>query len=172
MNIKSIKEKVRLVKLSHGGKSITEIFSDLNFVIAHLANDYKYINRTKGCNIKSNELRAVLINPNLSENELLEVLAHELGHVYLHPNDNTFEIGEVDTVWVKKIELEADTFASEFLLDDDIFKEYIDLNFEQLALKLGVSTKLVMLKFDNLSDDKKKEIEELYIDNYSVLYSI
>ena len=172
MNIKYLKEKVRLVKLSHEGKNIIEIFRDLNFVVAYLDNDYPYINKTKGCNIKSKNIKAVLLNPNLCESELTEVLAHELGHVYIHPNINTFNIHEIDPVWVKKIELEADTFASEYLLDDDVFEKYIDLSFDKLALKLGVSPYLVMLKFNNLSDSKKKELEKLYIKNYSVLYSI
>ena len=115
MNIELIKEKVRLVKLSHEGKSIIEIFRDLNFVIGYLDNNYPYINETKGCNIKTTKLRAVLLNPNLCENELIEVLTHELGHVYVHPNINTFKIHEIDPVWVKHLELEADTFASEYI---------------------------------------------------------
>ena len=162
MNIELIKEKVRLVKLSHEGKSIIEIFRDLNFVIGYLDDNYPYINETKGCNIKTTKLRAVLI----------EVLTHELGHVYVHPNINTFKIHEIDPVWVKHLELEADTFASEYLLDDDIFEKYIDLSFEQLASELGISTHLVMLKFNNLSNDKKKELEEIYINNYSLFNSI
>ena len=172
MNIEVIKEKVRLVKLSHEGKSIDEIFNDLNFIVTYLDNNYPYINKTKGCNIKSNKLRAVLINPNLHEKELKEVLVHELGHVYLHPNINTFKIHEIDPVWVEDLESEADTFASEFLLDDDIFKKYINMSFEHIASILGVSTDLVKLKFNNLSDDKKKELEEFYMENYSILYSI
>ena len=103
---------------------------------------------------------------------MIEVLTHELGHVYIHPNINTFKIHEIDPVWVKHLELEADTFASEYLLDDDIFEKYIDLSFEQLSSELGVSTHLVMLKFNNLSIDKKKELEELYINNYSLFNSI
>ena len=136
MNIEYIKEKVRLVKLSHEGKSVIDIFRDLNFIVAYLDNNYPYINKTKGCNIKSNKLRAVLLNPNLCENELIEVLTHELGHVYIHPNINTFKIHEIDPVWVKHLELEADTFASEYLLDDDIFEKYIDLSFEDAGIAL------------------------------------
>ena len=161
LNIDNIKEKVRLVKLSHEGKSIIEIFKDLNFIIAYLDNNYPYIDNTKGCNIKTNELRAVLINPNLPEKELKEVLAHELGHVYLHRDVNTFNVHGIDPVWVKKIELEADTFASEFLLDDDIFKNHIGLSFDNLALHIGVSPSLVRFKFNNLSDAKKKELEKM-----------
>ena len=172
MNIELIKEKVRLVKLSHEGKSIIEIFRDLNFVIGYLDDNYPYINETKGCNIKTTKLRAVLLNPNLCENELIEVLTHELGHVYVHPNINTFKIHEIDPVWVKDLELEADTFASEFLLDDDVFEKYINMSFDNIASILGVSTTLVELKYSNLSDAKKKELKEIYIENYSVLYSI
>ena len=52
------------------------------------------------------------------------------------------------------------------------FEKYIDLSFEQLASELGISTHLVMLKFNNLSNDKKKELEEIYINNYSLFNSI
>ena len=172
MNIKLIKEKVRLVKLSHEGKSIIEIFRDLNFVIGYLDDNYPYINENKGCNIKTTKLRAVLLNLNLCENELTEILTHELGHVYVHPNINTFKIHEIDPVWVKHLELEADTFASEYLLDDDIFKKYMHLDFDKIASELCVSVKLVKLKYDNLSVDKKKELQEFFNDNYSFLHSI
>ena len=163
MNIELIKEKVRLVKLSHEGKSIIEIFRDLNFVIGYLDNNYPYINETKGCNIKTTKLRAVLLNPNLCENELTEVLTHELGHVYVHPNINTFKIHEIDPVWVKHLELEADTFASEYLLDDDIFEKYINLSFEQLASELCISLHLVMLKFNNLSISPGVPLPSLFL---------
>ena len=53
-----------------------------------------------------------------------------------------------------------------------LFEKYIDLSFEQLASELGISTHLVMLKFNNLSNDKKKELEEIYINNYSLFNSI
>ena len=172
MNIELIKEKVRLIKLSHEGKSIIEIFRDLNFIIGYLDDNYPYIEETKGCNIRTTKLRAVLINPNLCENELKEVLTHELGHVYLHPNINTFKMHEIDPVWVRKLELEADTFASEFLLDDDVFEKHINMDFKEISAELEVSTYLVELKYSNLSDKKKKELKELYMENYSVLYSI
>ena len=172
MNIELIKEKVRLIKLSHEGKSIIEIFRDLNFIIGYLDDNYPYIEETKGCNIRTTKLRAVLINPNLCENELKEVLTHELGHVYLHPNINTFKMHEIDPVWVRKLELEADTFASEFLLDDDVFEKYINMDFKEISAELEVSTYLVELKYSNLSDAKKKELKEIYMENYSVLYSI
>ena len=172
MNIESIKEKVRLVKLSHEGKSILEIFMDLNFIICYIPDNCLCEEKPKGCNIKSDYLRAVLIDPNLSENELLEVYAHELGHIFLHPNINTFTINEIDPVWVRHLEIEADTFASEYLLDDDVFEKFIDMTFEEIACELGVSIHLVKLKFNNLSIDKKKQLEELYIENYSLFNSI
>ena len=168
MNIELIKEKVRLVKLSHEGKSVTQILNDLNFVIAYLSNDYPYIDDTKGCNIKSNKLRAVLLNPNLHENELTEVLAHELGHVYIHPNINTFRIHDIDPIWGKHLEIEADTFASEFLLDDDVFEKNISMTFEEIASELCVSVNLIKLKFNNLSSNKKKELKKLYKDSYEL----
>ena len=77
-------------------------------------------------------------------------LTHELGHVYLHPNINTFIIKEIYSTWSSDLEIEADTFTS----------------------KLCVSTELIKLKYDNLSVDKKKEFEEFYNDNYSFLHPI
>ena len=46
------------------------------------------------------------------------------------------------------------------------------MSFDNIASILGVSTTLVELKYSNLSDAKKKELKEIYIENYSVLYSI
>ena len=56
MNIESIKEKVRLVKLSHEGKSILEIFRDLNFIIGYIPDNCLCEEKPKGCNIKSDYL--------------------------------------------------------------------------------------------------------------------
>ena len=46
------------------------------------------------------------------------------------------------------------------------------MTFEEIACELGVSIHLVKLKFNNLSDNKKKQLEELYIENYSLFNSI
>ena len=58
------------------------------------------------------------------------------------------------------------------LLDDDIFEKHISMSFDNIASILGVSTNLIELKYSNLSDKKKKELKEIYMENYSVLYSI
>ena len=46
------------------------------------------------------------------------------------------------------------------------------LDFDKIASELCVSVKLVKLKYDNLSVDKKKELQEFFNDNYSFLHSI
>ena len=170
-NTEHIKHKVKCVKLSHGDRNIFEIFEYLNFAMGYIPDNYPGTTKPKGCNIQTDDLRSILIDPSLEDKHLLEVYAHELGHIYLHPTINTFEIHKIDSVWSRKLEIEADVFASEFLIDDDVFENYV-MNFEDIASTIGVSVSLLKLKFDNLSMDKKRKLEELYINNYYNWYSI
>lgn len=52
------------------------------------------------------------------------VCAHELGHALLHPGINTPFLKASTLFSVNKLEREANEFAVELLLPDDLIKEY------------------------------------------------
>lgn len=49
--------------------------------------------------------------------------AHELGHAILHPDENTAFLKKNTLFSTDKIEVEANTFAVELLLPDELFLE-------------------------------------------------
>lgn len=62
--------------------------------------------------------RFIVINKNLSEEMQRFVCAHELGHAFLHTKINTSYFKRYTLFSVNKIEVEANTFAVELLIED------------------------------------------------------
>lgn len=92
----------------------------------------------------------ICINCNISDRQKIITAAHELGHALLHPKLNTFFLCS-NTLAVKgKYERQANTFAAELLLDDNIFEKYYGHTIDYIAKCEGVPKKLVEYKFNNL----------------------
>lgn len=149
MNIKNIKEQVRLLKLSNPNMSAYQILKKRKFVLGHLPTE-QCDELPEGCYFKEGFLRTVLIHPDVDDDNSKFVYTHELGHSIEHPEINTMRLELYDPVFVQKIELEADTFAAEFLLEDDVFLRYPHLSNEGIAKKEKVLLKHVELKLKNL----------------------
>lgn len=74
-----------------------------------------------------------------------EVLAHELGHAVLHKEDfYFFSFGK--NCYENSIEQEAQTFASELLIPDEVILEHKDYTKEQLAMLTGYTPQLIAFK--------------------------
>ncbi len=94
--------------------------------------------------------RFIVINSNICEKLQKMVCAHELGHDILH-RDIAKQINFWETtLWDMsgKVELEANIFASELLIDDEDILNIADdcLSVEKLASLLGVDENIVKLK--------------------------
>lgn len=96
--------------------------------------------------------KVIHINENLSYEEKCFICAHELGHAILHAELNILFL-ERNTFCVKnKYETEANKFAAELMISNDIIKEYPSyFNLEQIAMSEGLPIELLKLKFKNLS---------------------
>lgn len=92
-------------------------------------------------------MRSIHINENVPEHLQAFVCAHELGHALLHRNINTPFLSKNTLFSIDKIERQANTFAVELLLPDNILKEYEDINFYCLAQCAGIPNGLEELKF-------------------------
>jgi Zn-dependent peptidase ImmA (M78 family) len=79
---------------------------------------YKYDKRNK----------YIFINNNLIEDEQKFVCAHELGHSLLHPRVNTPFLRNNTLLSVNRIEVEANRFAVELLIPDDVLYEIKNSN--------------------------------------------
>ena len=86
--------------------------------------------------IEDNIYHCIHINNNLSSNEQRYTLAHELGHYILHQGSNLHFLRRVTKTPLARQEIEADLFASYFMVSDEEIKEINNLTYISEAYKL------------------------------------
>ncbi len=91
--------------------------------------------------------KQIHINCNLPGHLQLLTCAHELGHSILHQNANTPFLKSFTYLPVDKMEIEANKFAIELLLSDDMILDFQDYTLEQIARFTGYCKELIELKF-------------------------
>ncbi|AVK98890.1 ImmA/IrrE family metallo-endopeptidase [Lysinibacillus sphaericus] len=103
---------------------------------------YRYVRRNK----------YIFINSNLAEQKKEFVCVHELGHVVLHPNVNTPFMRSNTYFSIDKIEHQANLFAVELLIPDELARKYISeqMTIYEIAALHHIPVKLVELKFKGL----------------------
>lgn len=153
MRIKFIKEIVRRLKYVYDTKCPIEIIKLKNINLTFLPNDTE-CHDLQGMYFKCSSDKFIFINPNLSDELRRVTYAHELGHAILHDSVNAFSLNS--TYFCDRLEREADIFACEMLLDDDIFDEYYGFSDEYIAKCEGVTVEMVRLKFKNMDKSKIK----------------
>ena len=92
--------------------------------------------------------RYIFLNEDLSPHEQKLVMAHELGHAILHRKENCYFIRNKTLLLNSKNEIEANKFAIELLLPDEILNDYIESGYtiEQVARITGYYQKLIELR--------------------------
>jgi Zn-dependent peptidase ImmA (M78 family) len=103
---------------------------------------------TYGYYLFSNRIQIIHINNTLDETLQRFVCAHELGHAVLHPKANTPFLKRSTFFSIDKIEVEANTFAVELLMLDEIIYEYENTNLSiyEIGEMYGVPRELCHLK--------------------------
>lgn len=101
----------------------------------------------EGCYMFLKNHRCIFLNEDLSDCDKLFVMAHELGHAIMHRKDNCYFIRNQTLLLNSKKESEANTFAVELLVPDNIVLEYQNYSVQQLSMLLGYDEKLLQLKF-------------------------
>ena len=93
--------------------------------------------------------KQIHINCNLDNHQEAFTITHELGHAIMHPKSNTPFLLAKTYQSVDKMEIEANKFAVEFLISDDILYEYLkcqEYTIEQTARLLGYHKELIELR--------------------------
>ena len=101
----------------------------------------------KGCTMNLLGYPVIFLGEDLNDFERRYVCAHELAHNVLH------DIKQYDLLIHSaffnedKVEVEADTFAAELLISDDVRIKYPGFTLEQVAASENVPLELVKLQF-------------------------
>jgi Zn-dependent peptidase ImmA (M78 family) len=141
--MKVIKEIVRQLIKKHKSNDPFQIAKEKNIIIL-----FAELGNTLGFYSSYKRVQFIHLNNQLDEMMQRFVCAHELGHAVLHPKSNTPFLRANTLFSVEKLELEANTFAVELLLPDDIITQYqnTDLTIYDVAEIHSVPRQLVYLK--------------------------
>lgn len=99
-----------------------------------------------GCYMFLKNHRCIFLSEKLSEHEMELVMAHELGHAIMHRKGNCYFIRNKTLLLTSKTEIEANTFAAELLIPDEVIQENRKLTTEQLSRLLGYEQSLIELR--------------------------
>ena len=118
-----------------------EIIQGLNVILvfAPLVNTrafYQYFQRNN----------IIYIDVSLTKQEQAFECAHEMGHMFLHKKANAIFMDTRTNFNSDKFELEADIFAMDLLVGDDVLSEYSSYNTDQLTRLLGYEKRLIELR--------------------------
>ena len=88
----------------------------------------------------------IYIDENLPESEKTFVCAHELGHMFLHKKANALYMDSHTLFNTDKFENEANTFAAELLIPDELVYDHPGMTSEQLARLAGYNEQIMQFK--------------------------
>ncbi|MFZ2539500.1 MAG: ImmA/IrrE family metallo-endopeptidase [Oscillospiraceae bacterium] len=93
----------------------------------------------------------IYLNCELHEIDRKIVCAHELGHAMLHPCANSLFLSRNTFVLPSKLELQADIFAANLLVSDNVLNEYSDetVTLDALSAELNLPIWLLELKYNS-----------------------
>lgn len=138
-----MKEKVLANKLAKkfGTRNPFEIIKGMNVIL--LPSDligvrgfYQYFQRNN----------LIYIDYKLPYEEQVWVCAHELAHMLIHKKSNTVFMDTRTHFNTSVYENEANKFAIELLVPDEVILEYHDYTLDQIAKALGYPKRLLELK--------------------------
>lgn len=105
------------------------------------------LGKRMGCYMTLQRSKCIFLNSDLENENMRRIVAsHELGHSILHPNINCYFLKNYTLFSSEISEIEANTFAAELLISDEINKQYKGYTIEQIAAFENVIPELVKLK--------------------------
>lgn len=137
-----IKKMANKLAKQHHSRNPFEIIKGLNIILVFVPlvgvkGFYQYFQRNN----------LIYIDDSLPYHEQVFVCAHELGHMMLHKKSNAIFMDAYTGFNTTKYEIEANKFAVELLIPDEMLLEYQEFTTEQFSRMLGYNEELIKLKF-------------------------
>lgn len=142
------KEKVKYLINKHKTRDPFEIADGENIIIT-----FEPLGSIKGYYNKYARQKFIHINNELDKRSQIFTCAHELGHAVLHPNSSTPFLRSNTFHSVSKLERQANMFAAELTISDELFGEYIGKTLQEIACAEYLPFELLELKFYNLKNN-------------------
>lgn len=107
---------------------------------------YSNLGGTWGCCTTYKRIKFIHINTEISEEKQKFTCAHELGHAVLHPGLSLPYLRAHTLFSPAVYERQANTFAVELLLPDDMIREHPECSLDHLARSAGLPYGMEHLK--------------------------
>ena len=135
------KEKANALVKKYGSRNPFDILDHLNVIVVFyplkgVRGFYQYFQRNN----------IIYIDERLSYREKMLVCAHELGHMLLHKKSNALFMDSRTLFSVSKYEKEANTFAAELLIPDEVILNNPGMTKQQIARLVGYHEKIMEFK--------------------------
>lgn len=156
MRLTKIKNLASRIKYIYETDNPLEILDMRGVKVLSLELD-KNMDYFEGGYIGDKDIDIVFYNNNLKIPIKKLVLWHETGHNIIHGDSNIRSITKNISVVSGREELEADIFAAEAFIDDDVFLDYVKVyryTDSQIASDLNIPVKYVRLKYENFDKSK------------------
>lgn len=139
-----IKRRVEQIVRKYRTRDPFEMIKGMNVILVYYPLEgvhgfYQYFQRNN----------IIYLDERLSKNEQRFVLAHELGHMFLHKKANAIFMDTRTQFNTDKFELEANTFAIDLLLPDSLLEEYKEFTVEQISRLTGYHKRLIELRIQS-----------------------
>lgn len=119
---------------------------------------YEDLGSINGYYNKPLRMKQIHINQSLDEKDAEFTCAHELGHAILHPNASTPFLRSKTFLSVDKLEIEANTFAVNLLIPDEIIIENATFTTNQLSRLLGYEEEIIRLRLSSFKYEHKNSL--------------
>ena len=143
MDIKGLTNE--LVK-KHMTRNPIELARELGITVL-----FENLGRINGFYNTSINLKFIHINRKLKGQKMILTVAHELGHVIMHPDSNTPFMREHTYFSISRYETEANKFAVHLLISDNELQELHNMSYTtgQIAGYYGLPEKLIELRLQD-----------------------
>lgn len=133
--------KANRLARKHGTRNPFEIIKSLNAIVVFYPLEgvngfYQYFQRNN----------IIYIDERLSDIEKMFVCAHELGHMLLHKKSNAIFMDTRTQLNTSRYEMEANLFAMDLLVPNEVFEEHLDFTVSQFSRLLGYDKNLIELR--------------------------
>lgn len=149
MNVQNIVENLKRIYKTNNP---FELAKCLNIIILH-----EELGEIKGYYNKYARQKMIHLNNNLREEELYFTCGHELGHAIMHPNSNTPALRANTLYSINKLEMEANQFSVDLIIDDDDIKKYLEEHFytvDNISTLLGIDKEIIEFKIKRIYKNK------------------
>lgn len=111
--------------------------------------NYCELGSIRGFFVLKNRIKQVFLNYNLPDHTQKFVLAHEIGHSILHPEQNTMFLQNT-FFSTNRLEIEANRFAIELLMSDDDIQEHWEYSIDEWSMFYGLPREIIELRFKDM----------------------